>query len=359
MSPATRRTIGWVALVALLLLAGIIYAVWLQWQRENQQPVGDQPWEIAFTSPDTGLPPWRRGLDERLVLLIERSTRTLDVAIYDFDLANVAEAIGRAAERGVRVRVVTDSDTIDNTDDPAIQRAFRRLIRAGIPIVPDERASIMHHKFTVVDNEWLETGSWNYTDGDTRRLDNNQVIFHSPQLAAQFTDEFERLLPHPRLRKQPQLPLVELPGTRVEAHFSPDTGIARLLAQRIDQAQRQVHFLAFSFTEDAIGHALLTRWQAGVKVQGVFESTGSNTIASELKRLRDAGAEVYQDGNPYSMHHKVMLLDDRVTVFGSFNFSRNADSDNDENLLFVESEAFTARFEQEFQRVLGVAQRRR
>jgi len=357
--PVVRRRIGWLALIALLLLAGIAYAAWQQWLRTNQPPVGEQPWEIAFTAPDTGVPPWNRTLDQRLVQLIERSTHTLDIAIYDFDLADIAEAIARAAERGVRVRLVTDSDTLDNTADPAIQSAFSRLIRAGIVIVPDERASIMHNKFTVVDGTWVETGSWNYTEGDTRRLDNNQVIFRSPELAQQFTDEMERLLAPRRPRPPVSLPLVELPDTRIEAHFSPDSGIAALLAQRIQQVQRRVHFLAFSFTEDGIGQALLDRWQAGSEVEGVFESSGASTSASELRRLQAAGVPVYQDGNPYFMHHKVMLLDDRVTVFGSFNFSRSADSENDENLLFVENEAFTARFEQEFQRVLRIARQQR
>ena len=65
--------------------------------------------------------------------------------------------------------------------------------------------------------------------------------------------------------------------------------------------------------------------------------------------------EVYTDGNPYVMHHKVILLDDRLTIFGSFNFSQNADRDNDENLLIVDDPQFATQFEQEFQRVLALA----
>ena len=90
-------------------------------------------------------------------------------------------------------------------------------------------------------------------------------------------------------------------------------------------------------------------------MQGVFETTGSNTPFSEYGKMKQAGLDVYQDGNPYVMHHKVILLDDRVTIFGSFNFSENADKDNDENLLIVTDPAFTAQFEQEYQRVLAVA----
>src|SRR5262245_3567946 len=60
-------------------------------------------YEIAFSSP--AYPDDRAnhhgGLEERLVALMDRSQRTLDVAVYDFDLAPVAEAMARAAKRGV------------------------------------------------------------------------------------------------------------------------------------------------------------------------------------------------------------------------------------------------------------------
>jgi len=64
---------------------------------------------------------------------------------------------------------------------------------------------------------------------------------------------------------------------------------------------------------------------------------------------------VLLDGNPYVMHHKVFILDGRTVLFGSFNFSNNADKDNDENILFVDDPALAQAFEAEFQRVREVA----
>jgi phosphatidylserine/phosphatidylglycerophosphate/cardiolipin synthase-like enzyme len=51
------------------------------------------------------------------------------------------------------------------------------------------------------------------------------------------------------------------------------------------------------------------------------------------------------------MHHKVVLIDGHVTIFGSFNFSANADRENDENLLIVDDPGLTAAFEAEYQRI--------
>jgi phosphatidylserine/phosphatidylglycerophosphate/cardiolipin synthase-like enzyme len=320
-------------------------------------------WEVAFTTP---LPPPDRdpskhqgSLDAKLVQLMDRATATMDVADYDFDLANVADAMARATKRGVRVRMVTDSDTLDNTKDEEVQAAFKTLKDAGIPIVPDNRAPIMHNKFTVVDGEWVEMGSWNYTDGDTYHLNNNLAIWHSKELADNYTAEFEKMFVQkkfgPNKPKGVPHPTLEIAGLRVENYFAAEDGVANHIIDKLDQAQQKIHFLAFSFTHDGMAEAMLARRRVGAELQGVFETTGSNTRFSEYTKMKQAGVEVYQDGNPYVMHHKVILLDDHVTIFGSFNFSDNADKDNDENLLIVDDPGFTAQFEQEYQRVLATA----
>jgi phosphatidylserine/phosphatidylglycerophosphate/cardiolipin synthase-like enzyme len=55
------------------------------------------------------------------------------------------------------------------------------------------------------------------------------------------------------------------------------------------------------------------------------------------------------------MHHKVIIIDQREVIFGSFNFTGSADNDNDENLLIVDAPAIAQAFEAEYQRVRDVA----
>ena len=92
-----------------------------------------------------------------------------------------------------------------------------------------------------------------------------------------------------------------------------------------------------------------------MSVAGVFEKTGSETQYSEYGKMRKAKLDVLQDGNPYVMHHKVIIIDGRTVIFGSFNFTKNADKDNDENLLIIDDPALAKAFEAEFQRVRDVA----
>jgi phosphatidylserine/phosphatidylglycerophosphate/cardiolipin synthase-like enzyme len=266
--------------------------------------------------------------------------------------------MARAAQRGVRVRMVTDTDTLTNTKDRAIQDAFNSVRAARISIVDDQRRPIMHDKFVVVDGEWVLTGSWNFTDGDTYRLNNNAIIIRSRPLAANYTAEFEKMFGRKfgaaKSAGVPN-PVLNLDGARVENYFCPKDNCAVQVIRWVNTARQQIHFMAFSFTHDEIGNAMMERAKAGVPVAGVFERTGSQTQFSEFGRMKQAGLDVLQEGSPWTMHHKVIIIDSRVTVFGSFNFSSNADKDNDENLLIVDDPAIAAAFEAEYQRVRNVA----
>jgi phosphatidylserine/phosphatidylglycerophosphate/cardiolipin synthase-like enzyme len=366
-----RRTTQLVA-VALIILV-VAAALYFLWRQSSQSVIGARGpavtygdwYELAFTDPSypDDRASHRGGLDQRLVNLMDRATMTLDVAIYDFDLANVADAMVRASQRNVRVRMVTDADTINNIRNEEIQTALASVKRAGIPIVDDQRPDIMHHKFSVVDGEWVQTGSWNYTDGDTYRLNNNQFIARSAELAENYTAEFEKMFVHRRFgpgkpRGVPN-PRLAIGGSYVENYFAPHDRVAERLVEAIErQVMNSVYFLAFSFTHDRLGQAMMNKASAAT-VQGVFETTGSNTQFSEYGRMKQTGLDVYQDGNPWAMHHKVIILDERVSVFGSFNFSTNAERDNDENILIVDDEKLARAFKAEYDRVLALARRRR
>jgi phosphatidylserine/phosphatidylglycerophosphate/cardiolipin synthase-like enzyme len=354
----------------------------------GQEPEG---WyDIYFTTPRyPDRPEYHQGgIDTQLVAFISSAQQTVDIAAYDFDLENVATALAQAAARGVRVRMVTDSDTLDralgrqplapstltspedretlaiiselaSTQTQLIQRAIGIVQRAKIPIVEDNRPAIMHDKFVVVDGRTIWTGSWNFTDGDTYRLNNNAIKIVSTELAQNYTAEFEKMFVQrqfgPNKSSGSTAPVISLQGVRIENYFAPEDGVADKIAGRVAQAQQSIHFLAFSFTNDTIGQAMLARAKAGVSVAGVFEKTGSETQYSEYGKMRRAKLDVLQDGNPYVMHHKVIIIDGRTVIFGSFNFSNNADRDNDENLLIIDDPILAQSFEAEFQRVRDVA----
>ncbi len=318
-------------------------------------------YELHFTNPSypDKKETHKGGLDTYLVSLMNKAKTSLDVADYDFDLQDVADAMVAAKTRGVQVRMVTDSDTINNKKDEQIQTAFGKLSKAGIVVVPDNRSPIMHNKFTVVDKEWVQMGSWNYTDGDTYRLNNNMMIIHNPQLATNYSVEFEKMFVKkqfgPTKDKGVPTPNLTIGTAKIQNYFASEDGVEAHIVDTIKTAKQSVYFMAFSFTANAIGDAMVDKSKAGLKVGGVFETTGSQTPYSQYGKMKKAGMDVYTDGNPYVMHHKVIIIDDHITIFGSFNFSDNADNSNDENILIVDDPGVAKAFKAEYDRVLELA----
>jgi phosphatidylserine/phosphatidylglycerophosphate/cardiolipin synthase-like enzyme len=255
--------------------------------------------------------------------------------------------------------MVTDSDTINNVKNKEVQDAFAKLKKANIPFIGDERGPIMHNKFTVVDKQWLSTGSMNYTDGDTYHLNNNLIIINNAQLAQNYTVEFEKMFVNkkfgPNKEKGVPNPILTIQGVKVENYFAAEDGVTQHIIDTIGLAKQSVYFMAFSFTDDGIGKAMEDKAKAGLKVGGVFETTGSGTVYSEYGKMKKAGLDVYTDGNPWVMHHKVIIIDEQVVIFGSFNFSSNADKSNDENILIVHDPAMAKSFKAEYDRVLAQA----
>ena len=121
-------------------------------------------------------------------------------------------------------------------------------------------------------------------------------------------------------------------------------------------AEESVLFMAYSFTDDDLAQAMLERAEAGVLVRGVFdEGQAKSNLGGEYERLLENGVDVRLDGNRRGMHHKVILIDDRIVVTGSYNFSNNAKTRNDENTLIVHSAEVAALYREEFERVWGEA----
>jgi phosphatidylserine/phosphatidylglycerophosphate/cardiolipin synthase-like enzyme len=296
---------------------------------------------IPFDDVTTG------GIDRHLVALIDSAQTSVDAAMFEFNLQSVADALIRAHERGVGVRVVYDDE--HTQDDPQIGQ----LQAAGIPTVPDERSAFMHDKFFVFDGGTVWTGSTNITENGVYRNNNNAIVLRSPAVAANYRSEFDEMFGGAFGPSSPPgvpNPSVEIGAARIDTLFGPEDPVIARLIEIVNGAQTSIRFMAFSFTEDALGEAIRARAAAGVDVAGVFETRGANTEYSECPPMLAAGLDVRLDGNPRVLHHKVIIIDDQIVAVGSFNFSDNAAESNDENLLIIYDPAVASLYRQEFDR---------
>jgi phosphatidylserine/phosphatidylglycerophosphate/cardiolipin synthase-like enzyme len=310
---------------------------------------------LYFTNPDDPRAgSYRGGPDEALASAIEQAHLSVDIAAHQLNLWSIRDALLAAARRGVSVRIVVESDFMDEPE-------IGQLKEAGIPLLGDRRESIMHNKFVILDRLEVWTGSLNFTISDVYRNNNNLIRMRSSQVAenytAEFNEMFEQDLFGDKTLPQTPHPSVMIGGTSVEVYFSPDDGTAAEIIRQIQAAEESIYFLAFSFTSDDIAGALLEKAAEGVTVAGVFEASqvGSN-VGGEFEQMRLAGLDVRLDGNPRNMHHKVLIIDEETVITGSYNFSTNAEKRNDENTLVIHNIAIADQFMAEFERIYKDAQ---
>ncbi|NJN19392.1 MAG: DUF1669 domain-containing protein [Oscillochloris sp.] len=317
--------------------------------------------EVFFTTPHLIYPDVAANRiappHERALLAdLNSAARTLDLALYEYDLPSIAAALVQAQSRGVEVRLALDRE---NLDDPEMAEWAGMVEAAGIPIAWETSDAFQHSKFVIVDQRLVWTGSWNATINDTYRNNNNLLRITLPAIVANYQAEFERFFSGTFSNSKSgdtPYPAVRLGNISIENYFSPRERVAPQVINWIDRARTSVHFLAFSFTSDDVGDALIRRRQAGIVVRGVFERRNANGIGSEYDRLRNNDVAALSDGNCYTMHHKVIVIDSRIVITGSYNFTGRAEDVNDENLLIIDDPLIAQAFEAEFARVYQQAQ---
>ena len=298
---------------------------------------------------------YESGPDEVLAAALDRARLSVDVAAYSLNLWSIRDALINAHKRGVVVRMVMESDDMENQE-------VQQIMDAGIPVIGDHQQGLMHNKFMIIDHLDVWTGSMNYTTSGVYKDNNNLLYIHSSQIAEYYTYEFEQMFNYhlfgPEKIAGTPNPLISIAGTTVEIYFSPEDKAAERIIKLIQEAQASINFLAYSFTSKDIGEAMMGRARAGVVVAGVMDNGQVKTSqTTEYAPFLKAGLDVRLDGNQTGlMHHKVIIIDQQIVITGSYNFTASAETTNDENVVIIFSPEVAAKYMEEFQRIFGQAQ---
>ena len=308
---------------------------------------------------------------DQLVGFIEASERTIDVAIYDFHArvgasARIADALAAAVARGVTVRVTFN---VGASTHPAAPRPMQSD-PAGIDglDVPThgihDQGSLMHHKYVVRDAETVWTGSTNWTDDAFSREENAVIRLQDATVAAAYGHNFEQLWTHKRLESSGGAGEVVTMegGVTVRPFFSPHgPSLAHLVADRMGAARRRIRILSPVVTSGVIlGTLAEFAGRSSFDLAGAYDATQMEEVVGAWRsvpanhwkigawqaiapRLSGKRSTPYAEGSTHDyMHAKILVADDEVLT-GSFNCSRNGES-NAENVLHVVSEPLAERF---------------
>lgn len=124
-----------------------------------------------------------------VVNMLRTCKKTLDIAIFTLTNNKICAAIEEAYQRGVQVRVIADDECCKMWgSDVGI------LAAKGIVCKTDNSVKFhMHHKFAVLDNSVVVTGSFNWTSQAVKHNQENILFFENKSIAQQYTDEFNHL----------------------------------------------------------------------------------------------------------------------------------------------------------------------
>lgn len=140
------------------------------------------------------------------------------------------------------------------------------------------------------------------------------------------------------------------PTSQIEVLFSPQDNCAQKIVSAIDNAKSYVYVVMYFLTSRPIAQALVKAKDRGVDVKICMDKGQPQYEYSKDKFLEDKGVDLKLIGGSGIMHNKFCVIDDYVTITGSYNWTARADLENDENVLIIRSKEIANIYKTQFNR---------
>jgi len=121
----------------------------------------------------------------------------------------------------------------------------------------------------------------------------------------------------------------------VEAYFSPQGGCQAAIVREMMKARTEILVQAYSFTADPLTFALVEAKKQGVMVDIILDKSNEVDRYSDLHFFIENEMDVRIDHAHAIAHNKIIIIDKKVVITGSYNFTNQAEGDNAENLLII------------------------
>jgi phosphatidylserine/phosphatidylglycerophosphate/cardiolipin synthase-like enzyme len=295
-------------------------------------------------------------LGKAIVDFIDGADKRLDIAVQELESMEIAQAIIRARQRKVVVRLVLEGDylrvarALQNPFEPGGTNETNRLIhdailRSNINVKSDFNPSIFHQKFIIRDGSALLTGSTNFTDTGTGNNFNHLIIIRHEDVADIYRDEFKEIMQghFGKLDEghDPAPDVVRVSEVPIKILFAPDHNPEMEIMKQMAKARKRIDFAMFTFSESSgIDDQMIALSRAGIKIRGALDGSMANFNWAARHNLleEDYGIKLWgvrSRGSLGKMHHKLMVIDEQVIIAGSFNYTGPANRLNDENIMIL------------------------
>lgn len=341
----------------------------------------------------------RSGVNVRVIL-----ENQYNRSFSDFSSQEIADLDSREGDRYEQYRQLVDVNDDGNLSQQELNSRDALLIlkNAEIPVIDDTEdgskgSGLMHHKFMVIDGQIVITGSANFTlsgihgdysNPETKGNVNNLLKITNSQVASLFTEEFNFMWGDgaggskdsqfgiAKLWRSPQT--ITWDNTRLTVQFAPTSKTQAwsnstngLIGQTLNNANSSIDLALFVFSEQKLADILEQKRVAGVTIQALIDRDFAFRYYSEALDMLGVAlknkCKYEKDNNPWrnpitdvgiadlirgdKLHHKFGIVDDNTIITGSQNWSKTANTNNDETVLIIENSIVAAHFKQEFARL--------
>lgn len=141
-----------------------------------------------------------------------------------------------------------------------------------------------------------------------------------------------------------------VPQTQIRVYFTPGDSAEMAIVDQLVNAKESILVQAYSFTNPAIAAALADAQSRGVNVVILLDKSHRTQRYSAADFTAKSGITTLIDDRHAIAHNKIMIIDGRVVVTGSYNFTKAAEKSNAENLVIIESGAVADKFHNNWQK---------
>ena len=137
-----------------------------------------------------------------------------------------------------------------------------------------------------------------------------------------------------------------------EVVFFPNEQNQLKVTNMIIQAKKTLDVCMFTMTNDKLYKAVLDAKKNGVNVRIITDDECVKQLGSDIYKLVINGVPVKTDDNAqFHMHHKFVVIDCKVILTGSFNWTVQAVKNNNENVLMLYNYNIAMEYTKEFERL--------
>ncbi|NMC67832.1 MAG: hypothetical protein GYA61_06365 [Spirochaetales bacterium] len=250
-------------------------------------------------------------IEKELIEKIGNTKKNITILSFDFDNANLIEALLDAAKRNVKIRIICD---LNNTPQQVL-----KIFQSQNWLVYYKSKVLMHHKIIIFDESLVGLGSMNFTVS-CMYVNNNDFYFIKNEKVAKMLESYFDYLAYGKNKEIMQKPQ-NIDGISFYFANSPYYNINDNIANLLDKANTRIVFAYSTFTNENIAKKIIKIIEdKRLFFFGLLEKRNAYSKYSVYSYFLNNNLHIYLDRNDYYMHHKMMIIDNTV-ITGSYAIS--------------------------------------